>query len=148
MTEFLDLDFENTMKEFFLKHKQFSEKDFSAFWEDYKTSPIVEDIRCIFEIWKERVKSKFAFYLRYKDNPKLLANEQPEEYSYLRVLCPSYEGEGDCKVDHTLCTFPRCVWFSWKDIDLKEYNYWLFRKVFGSVFSKEEAEEIEKELIL
>ena len=130
MTEFPDLDFDNIMEEFFLKHKQFSEKDFPAFWEDYKKSPIVEDIRCIFKIWKERIKSRFAFYLRYKDNPKLLAEERPEEYSCLRELCPSYEKEGGCKVDHTLCIFPRCVWFSWRCVDLEKYNEWLLKLVF------------------
>lgn len=124
MIELPDLDFDNIMKEFFLKHKNFNEGGFSVFWKDYKKSPIVEDIKLIVDIYRERIKSLCELYLKYKDKPNLFAEEQfPIDWKY----------------DRLTGTYITIL----KDENI-EYNHWLFKEVFGSIFSTKEAEELKR----
>ncbi len=111
----LDLDFEEILK--------IVEADFGDYRKAYEIEKYIK--RCF------RVACEF--YLRYKDNPELLMREKSEIYLHLREICPSYEGNGGCKVDHTVCRFPACVWFSWRSVDLRKYNDWLFKLAFKSV---------------
>ena len=89
----------------------------------------------ISEIW-EMIKSSLDVYFKYKNNPRLLAEERPREYLHLRELCPTYEDNRHCKVDHTLCRFPACLWFNWKDINIEEYNDWLLKLIFYIVLKE------------
>ena len=52
------MDFDEIMREFFIKHKNFNEKNWTEFWEIYKKTPIVEDIELIVNICKQRTTQK------------------------------------------------------------------------------------------
>jgi len=76
MKEIKTLTTESIIKEFFVKHKNFDKKGWSNFWEDYKKSPIANDIKLIIELCVQRIRSACEFYLRYKDKPDLFCEEQ------------------------------------------------------------------------
>ena len=115
----LDLDFGEILK--------IIEDDFGDFRKAYEIEKYI----------KQRIKVACEFYLKYKDNPELLMREKSEIYLCLREICPSYEGNGGCKVDHTVCRFPTCAWFSWRSVDLRKYNDWVFKLAFKSILDEE-----------
>jgi|GEM_PF-2770731 len=73
----LDLNFDGIMEAFFLVYKDFDAENWQKFWEEYKKAPIVEDIKLILDIIRQRIKSACEFYLKYKDKPELLLKEHP-----------------------------------------------------------------------
>ena len=109
-----DIDFDNIMKKFFIKHKNFDEESWSEFWREYKKSPIVEDIRLIVDLYRQHTISACEFYLKYKDKPELLIHDFPEFEAELR-------DKFELRVPH----------YSWA---YTEYNEWLFKLAFKDVF--------------
>ena len=98
------------------------------YWNEDTSLMRNEGIEAIMRKVEQHIKDACEFYLRYKDKPELFTKEQfPIDWKFHLKTQRFVVRRKD-----------RYVY----------YNYWLFRKVFGSVFSKEEAEEIEKELIL
>ena len=73
------------------------------------------------------IKSACEFYLKYKDNPELLAEEHPEYFSYIY----KFEVVGDCK---NVLVFKDIL------IDADQYNEWLFKLAFKPVFEDECAD--------
>ena len=108
----LDIDFDSIMKEFFIDHKNFDEKSWLDFWDGYKKSPIVEDIKVIIDLYKKHFRYACEFYLRYKDKPELLFEEKRE----YRVILAHLFGD---------------------DKDMNRYNEWLFKLAFKDVLEEE-----------
>jgi len=75
------------------------------------------------ELIKQRIKFACEFYLKYKDNPELLAEEHPEYFSYIY----KFEVVGDCK---NVLVFKDIL------IDVDQYNEWLFKLAFKEVFDE------------
>jgi len=98
------------------------------YWNEDTSLMRNEGIEAIMRKVEQHVKAACEFYLRYKDKPELFAKEQSPINWKFHLKTQRFVIRKKDKYVY--------------------YNYWLFRKVFGSVFSKEEAEEIEKELIL
>jgi len=98
------LEFDEIIKEFFIKYKGFDEKSWQEFWKDYKKSDIIKDIKLIIDLYKQRLKSACEFYLKYKDKPELFDKEQYK--NYVRQIF-------------------------WSSID--NYNDWLFKLAFKDV---------------
>ena len=73
---------------------------------DDRALPIVW---CIDEI-KQRIKQACEFFMRYKDNPKLLMKEHPEYIEDIRKI--------------------QNEWYNWEE----HYNEWLFKLAFKDIF--------------
>ena len=76
---------------------------------------------------KQRLKSACEFYLRYKDNPKLLIKDNPE---YRKLF------ESECV--HTYVW--RKIFWQYK-YDPEKYNEWLFKLAFKDVLENEERDK-------
>ena len=96
---------EEEIKDWFFSDRATTESDIQvAFWHLKKN--ILEDI-----------KSACEFYLRYKDNPNLLLNEQRELAIEEKEIDRFYDGVKGWRVT--------------------EYNEWLFRLIFKEVLGDE-----------
>ena len=91
--KFLDLDFGKILK--------IIEADFGDYRKTYEIEKYI----------KQSIRVACKFYLKYKDNPKLLMKERNE-------ICPSY----------------------WENMDLNKYNDWLFKKTFKCVLNEKEEQ--------
>jgi len=103
-----------------------AEQDEDGSWWGFDTD--IGDLpREIKNVIRRRLKSACEFYLKYKDNPELLAEEHPEYFSYIY----KFEVIGDCK---------NVLVVNFKDIliDADQYNEWLFKLAFKSVFDENE----------
>lgn len=77
---------------------------------------------------KQRIKSACEFYLRYKDNPRLLGKEHPlliEKVNELYRKHIEIEEELGENYDPKSKTF------------IDEYNLWLFKLAFSDIFTEE-----------
>jgi len=110
--------FEDIMKEFFLKYKGFEEEAWDKFWQEYKESPIVEDVLSILNLYRQRVWSTCDFYLKYKDKPDLFSNEQF-----------SVDWKYHIKTGRYVLMTGENKWI--------DYNDWLFKFAFKDVLGKE-----------
>jgi len=84
----------------------------------------IESTIKLIELIIQRIKSACKFYLKYKDNPELLAEEHYEYFSYIY----KFEVVGDCK---NVLVFKDIL------IDADQYNEWLFKLAFKPVFEDE-----------
>ena len=66
---------------------------------------------------KQRIRSAYEFYLRYKDNPELLVKEHPKYRAILRSLGFAHNGYFTLK----------------SSITEEHYNEWLFKLAFADV---------------
>ena len=118
--------FEDIMREFFIRYKGFKEEDWGEFWQEYKKSPIVEDIESILNLYRQRVKSACEFYLNYRDNPMLLIRD--------------WEDDWDTEFTDVFEFINRFSYWIGKDKKAwkrKRYNDWLFKFAFKDVLGGE-----------
>jgi len=100
------------------------------------TSDLINEI--VDEI-KQRLKSACEFYLKYKDNPELLIEEQKKYYDNLEdnpFLIAIFDTLNRSKIIDKFDE-KECGWKLYeKEKALKEYNDWLFKLAFKDVFEK------------
>ena len=118
--------FEDIMREFFIKYKGFEEEVWDKFWQEYKKSPIVEDIETILNLYQQRVRSACEFYFKYWDNPMLLIRD--------------WEDDWDTEFTDVFEFINRFSYWIGKDKKAwkrKRYNDWLFKFAFKDVLGGE-----------
>jgi len=124
-TKPLNLDFDKLMEAFFLTYKSFNPNNWDKFWESYKETEIIKDIKLIFELYNKKIKSACEFWLKYKDNPELLLEEYPEyEEKVKEIEKEAYQKE----------FYMEFV----KNYFLEKYNEWLFKLAFKDVLEEGE----------
>jgi len=140
----LDIDFDSIMKEFFIGHKKFDEKGWSEFWEGYKNSPIIEDIKVIIALYRRHIKSACEFYLKYKDDPDLFITEHPEYKEEIEEEKREFQSVVENMKQSLIPDIVKGIVLS---LGYKEYNEWLFKLAFRDILSEEkrnEGERVEK----
>jgi len=103
-----------------LTYKWGNEYDFINFKKGYEKG-FSEAQKVILKIVKQRIKSACEFYLRYKDNPKLLISEHKKYY--------------DDVVGNFFRSFNSKTLEEYYDID--KYNEWLFKLAFKAMLEGE-----------
>ena len=117
---------EDIMREFFIKYKGFEEEVWDKFWQEYKKSPIVEDIETILNLYRQRARSACEFYLNYKDDPMRLVRD--------------WEDDWDTEFTDVFEFINRFSYWIGKDKKAwkwKRYNDWLFKFAFKDVLGEE-----------
>ena len=118
--------FKDIMREFFIKYKGFEEEVWDKFWQEYKKSPIVEDIETILNLYRQRARSACEFYLNYKDDPMRLVRD--------------WEDDWDTEFVDVFEFIDRFSYWINKDKKAwkrKRYNAWLFKFAFKDVLGGE-----------
>ncbi|MHA1865412.1 MAG: hypothetical protein ACTSWZ_02805 [Candidatus Heimdallarchaeaceae archaeon] len=132
----LDLEFDKIMKEFFIKYKGFNEKNWQKFWKDYKKSEIIQDIKLIIDLYKQRLKSACEFWLKYHNIEGL--KELYANRLWLKVSIHLDKKEKEELKEFYMNLFD----FEGDYVKLRileyEFNDWLFHLAFKSVLEDSE----------